>query len=133
MYRMILCCGCGEDIQARLTSGREIYPHRPDLHRLPFWMCDACGNYVGCHHKTKDRLRPLGNIPTPKLRSARNSIHRILDPIWKEGHMKRGRVYRLLSERLGIPGYHTGEIRTIEEARQVYRIVAGIVRSLQRN
>jgi hypothetical protein len=44
-----------------------------------------------------------------------------------------GLASRRSSERLGIPGYHTGEIRTIEEARQVYRIVAGIVRSLQRN
>jgi hypothetical protein len=107
----------------RLTDGSEVYPHRRDLSTLPFWMCDGCGNYVGCHHKTKDRTRPLGNIPTKELKNARQHIHRILDPIWKEGKMPRGKVYARLAKELGIPEYHTAEIRTIEEARRVYAIV----------
>jgi hypothetical protein len=69
--RDIYCCGCESAVQARLTDGREIYPHRPDLADLPFWKCDGCGNHVGCHHKTNDRTRPLGNIPTPEIRIAR--------------------------------------------------------------
>lgn len=28
--RQIFCCGCGADVEARLTSGAEIYPHRDD-------------------------------------------------------------------------------------------------------
>ena len=48
VMREILCCGCGgEKVQARLTHGSEIYPHRKDLYSLPFWKCDACGNFVG--------------------------------------------------------------------------------------
>lgn len=62
--RAIFCCCCENDVHARLTDGREIYPHRHDLYSLPFWRCDGCGNHVGCHHKTKDRTRPLGVIPT---------------------------------------------------------------------
>jgi len=122
----IYCCGCQKDVDARLTSGAEIYPHRPDLHSLPFWKCDGCNNHVGCHHKTKDRTRPLGNIPTKELRDARKYIHALLDPLWKTGKIKRGKLYAQLVEALGMKHYHTGEIRTIEEARNVYRAVKQI-------
>ena len=122
MNREIYCCGCGEKVQARLTDGGEIYPHRQDLYSLPFWKCDACGNYVGCHHKTKNRTAPLGCIPTPELKNARNYIHRLLDPIWQSGKMGRKEIYKKLSDELGWK-YHTAQIRSVEEARKVYRIV----------
>ena len=122
MNREIYCCGCGEKVQARLTDGGEIYPHRQDLYSLPFWKCDACGNYVGCHHKTKNRTAPLGCIPTPELKNARNYIHRLLDPIWQSGKMGRKEIYKKRSDELGWK-YHTAQIRSVEEARKVYRIV----------
>lgn len=118
-HRAIFCCGCGERVGARLTTGEEIYPHRPDLDDKRFWRCDRCQNYVGCHG---DSQRPLGNIPTPELRNARRHIHAILDPIWKSKKMGRSQLYRLLSDELGYT-YHTAELRTLEEARRVYRIV----------
>lgn len=118
----LYCCGCARDVKPRLTDGAEIYPHRKDLSDLPFWKCDTCGNHVGCHHKTKDRTRPLGNIPTPELRNARGHIHRVLDPLWKRQKMKRGEVYNEIARRLGVKSYHTAEIRDIETARHVYRI-----------
>lgn len=31
----LYCCGCQKDIPARLTDGREVDPHRPDLFDLP--------------------------------------------------------------------------------------------------
>ncbi len=114
-----------------LTNGAECYPHRPDLHDLPFWKCSSCKNFVGCHHKTTDRTRPLGNIPTPELKRARQHIHRILDPIWQNKLMPRGRVYGKLSKALGY-SYHTGEIKTVEEARKIYGLVKDIaVEALQ--
>jgi len=118
----IRCCECGDKVQARLTDGTEIYPHRPDLKELPFWKCDQCGNFVGCHHKTKNRTRPLGCIPTPEIKNARKEIHKILDPIWQSGKMSRKDIYAKLTKELGWK-YHTANIRSIEEARQVYRIV----------
>jgi hypothetical protein len=124
--RSIHCCGCQKDVPARLTDGREIYPHRGELHGLPFWKCDTCGNYVGCHHKTGDRTRPLGNIPTKELKNARQHIHRILDPIWKSGKMPRGKVYAKIASELGLAEYHTAEIKTLEDARRVYAIVKGL-------
>jgi len=123
--RTIFCCGCGFAVDARLTDGREIYPHRPDLWGLPFWRCDSCKNYVGCHHKTKERTRPLGNIPTPEIKRARQHIHAILDPLWNGGAYPRGKLYAMIGERLGRP-YHTAELATVDEARDVYRVVRDI-------
>ena len=125
MKKQIYCCGCQGEIQARLTDGSEIYPHRPDLHTLPFWKCDSCKSYVGCHHKTEQRTKPLGNIPTAELRKARSHIHAILDPLWKSKRMKRGVIYNIIAEKIGYQ-YHTAEIKTIEEAREIYKIVKEI-------
>ncbi|MDC0657086.1 zinc-finger-containing protein [Leisingera sp. SS27] len=126
MTREIYCCGCSDKVPARLTDGAEIYPHRRDLSALPFWKCDTCGNHVGCHHKTSHPTTPLGCIPTPEIKSARQHIHRILDPIWKKGRMTRRAVYAEVAERLGRKDYHTANIRSVDEARQVYRIVKEI-------
>ena len=126
----IYCTGCETDIDARLTSGKERYPHRQDLYELPFWKCDTCGGYVGCHHKTSQPTKPLGVIATPEILNARKKIHALLDPLWKSKKIKRGQAYAYVTNRmaklLGEPTYqyHNGEIRTIEEARQVYAIVA---------
>lgn len=121
----IYCCQCKQNVEARLTHGGEIYPHREDLQDLPFWKCDACKNHVGCHHKTGDRTKPLGNIPTRELRNARQHIHKILDPLWKEKKIKRGSLYARISDALGYQ-YHTAEIKTVEEARKIYEIVRDI-------
>ena len=124
--REIYCCGCGGNVRARLTDGREVYRHRADLASLPFWKCDACGNHVGCHHKTLNRTLPLGCIPTPEVKQARQHIHRILDPLWKGKKSKRTKIYAELAQRMGAKEYHTAEIRTVEEARQVWRHVKAI-------
>lgn len=124
---LIHCCQCQTKVDARLTNGAEIYPHREDLYDLPFWKCDACGNHVGCHHKTRDRTRPLGNIPNKEIRNARQHIHRILDPLWKEGRIKRGALYDKLSAALGYE-YHTAEIANLTEARRVYLLVKDLAK-----
>jgi 2-hydroxychromene-2-carboxylate isomerase len=113
-------------VDARLTDGTEIYPHRRDLASLPFWRCDTCRNFVGCHHKTADRTKPLGCIPTKEIKNARQHIHSILDPLWKGKKNMRGKVYRKVAAKLGIEEYHTAELRTIEDARQAYKAVLEI-------
>lgn len=127
----IYCCGCQKDVEARLANGAEIYPSRFDLRKLPFWKCDGCGNHVGCHHKTGTPTRPLGNIPTKEIRDARKHIHALLDPLWQNGKIKRGKLYAKLAAAIGDNHYHTGEIRTIEDARTVYRVAKDISRELQ--
>jgi len=122
---LIYCCKCEEKVEARLTSGMEIYPHRHDLVMLPFWKCDKCMNFVGCHHKTDNSTRPLGCIPTPEIKKARQEIHKILDPIWQSGKMSRKDVYAKLTENFN-RRYHTANIRSIEEARDIYRFIKTI-------
>lgn len=115
---------------AKLTDGSEIYPHRSDLASLPFWKCVMCNNYVGCHHKTGNPTKPLGNIPTEEMRKWRSRIHAILDPLWKRGELDRKSIYALISKRIGRK-YHTAEIRTVEEAIKVHEIIAEIERRIQ--
>lgn len=121
----IWCCGCQSNVSARRTSGTEIYPHRPDLHGVPFWICDGCGNYVGTHYKTKDYDKPLGSIPTKELREARKRIHAVIDPIWKSGKMRRGSLYKSLSDSLGYQ-YHSAEINSLEDAGRIYQKAVAI-------
>lgn len=123
--REIYCCGCEDKISARLTDGAEIYPHRVDLKSLPFWKCDSCGNFVGCHHKTENRTQPLGCIPTPEIKNARKHIHALLDPLWKSGKINRRKLYKRIGDELGWK-YHTAKIRSIEEARTVYKLIQRI-------
>lgn len=121
---IIFCTGCGTKVEARLTGGKEIYPHRQDLYVLPFWKCDACGNFVGCHHKTGNPTQPLGCIPTPEIKEYRKKIHAALDPLWERGGYGRKEIYRIVTERMGGKHrFHTAQIRSVEEARQVLEIV----------
>lgn len=125
----IYCCGCKALVIARLTSGKEIYAHREDLWSLPFWRCDQCGNYVGCHHKSSVPTRPLGCIPTPELKNARQHIHKILDPLWRSGKIGRRALYARISAEFGRK-YHTANIRSIEEARDIYRLIRRLAREM---
>lgn len=114
----LYCCGCETHVTPRLTDGKEIYERRRDLHGLPFWKCDTCGNYVGCHHKTKTPNRPLGCIPTPEIRQLRKKIHARLDPMWRSGMYRRSVIYAELTVVTGHK-YHTANVRTVSEANKV--------------
>lgn len=118
----IICTGCETDVDARLTYGREMYPHRSDLASMPFWVCDECGAFVGTHWKTKDPLKPLGFLATPEVKKWRKIIHGILDPLWESRKIKRGQAYAYVSNRIGRT-YHTGAIYNVEDARKIYAIV----------
>lgn len=98
------CGECGKP--AGLVTGETVYPHRPDLHALPFWRCCACQAYVGCHDGT---FKPKGTPCGPETRGARIAAHAAFDPLWRrkmakdglnQGHA-RALAYRWLSEQLG--------------------------------
>lgn len=118
----IFCCTCDKDVEARLTDGKEIYPHRSDLASLPFWIC-SCGSFVGCHHKTKERTKPLGVIPSETIKQYRKEIHAILDPLWRSKRYSRSQLYAELTEVLGRQ-YHTAELRTKEECQLILRHIS---------
>lgn len=118
----IFCCGCQSDVAARLTNGKEIYPHREDVVDLPFWICDVCKNYVGCHHKTSDRTKPLGCIPTYEIRRERMLLHGKIDPIWKSGLLSRSQIYKQISLSIGYD-FHVANTRTMEDLTMAIKIV----------
>lgn len=116
----IFCVQCNNKKERKLTYGYEIYPHRPDLKDLKFWKCEDCGNFVGCH-KGQKNSNPLGIIANKQIKNARQHIHKLMDPWW-DGPSGRGRIYKYLSINLGYQ-YHTANIRSIEEARTVWRLL----------
>jgi len=126
--KLLECIECESDTEARLVDGGEIYPHRQDLAHKKFWKCADCGNYVGCH---PDSEKPLGFIPTAEVRKARREIHAILDPLWRSKKIRRGAAYKYISNRMGYE-YHNGELRSIEEARKAYKIVAKLHNKLNK-
>lgn len=119
--RPIFCCTCGEHVRANLVAGADIYGNRKDLARIPMWQCPRCQNYVGCHHKTKSPTEPLGSIPGPALRDARKHIHKLIDPVWRDGRIGRSDLYKKISEALGHE-FHVARISTIAEARRAYSV-----------
>ena len=121
---MLFCCECKKLVNARLTNGKEIYPHRPDLYDKPFYICPICGNYTGCH---KGTTNALGSIPNRELRTYRQNIHALLDPLWKSKRYKRKYLYGLISKNLGYT-YHTGNIGSKEEYQKVLQIVKDLMK-----
>lgn len=120
--KQIFCIECDCDVEAVLVSGRDVYPHRPDLYTKMFWKCLHCGNFVGTHKKTGIEL---GCIPNKKIKNARRQIHAMLDPIWERKILDRSEVYKEISNKLGYT-YHTAEIRSLEEAAKVMDIIIKI-------
>lgn len=139
------CMSCKTAERVRLTDGREIYPHRPDLHEKPIWICDSCGGRVGCHPGTLD---PLGTPADAELRRARSMLHdHMLDPLWrradassiyakseKDDHSRRiirraarVRVYAYLADRLGLTQdeTHVGMF-DLETCRKAWVILRGV-------
>jgi hypothetical protein len=121
---MIYCCNCEKEVEAKKVLGKEIYPKREDLKTFVFWRCDTCKGYVGSHQGSRKK-RPLGCIPSPEIKNARLHLHKLIDPVWQNNRMGRSKLYKLISNELGYT-YHTANIKSIEEARTVYKIVLNI-------
>lgn len=95
---MTVICDYCKNPALRVT-GREHYPHRPDLYDKIIYSCKPCNASVGCHPGTD---KPLGRLADPKLKRAKMAAHRAFDPLWKGGSMRRGEAYRWLAEKLSL-------------------------------
>ncbi len=80
------------------------------------WYCEDCDAYVGCHNNTKT---PLGTMANKELRELRERCHKIFDPLWKNGTMKRKEAYRFLEEKTGIK--HIAET-TKEDCEKIIKL-----------
>lgn len=127
-----ICAECKS--QGELVSGKEIYPHRPDLFKLHFWLCRPCFAYVGCHPSGRgygDGTRPLGTMANALTRQARKQAHEMFDPIWRKGNLTRKQVYTLLAKHLQIPvdACHIGsfDVSTCNEVIRWAKHLRGIL------
>ncbi len=121
----VICSYCNKP--AELVTGKEIYPHRPDLYPKKFWRCRPCTAYVGCHKPNAgygDGTRPLGRLANAELRAAKSAAHAAFDPVWQEGIVRRGSAYAWLADKLGIPPKecHIGEF-DVEQCKRVVQII----------
>lgn len=98
MYEVI-CDYC--NIATRIAKGSEIYPHRPYISSLNFYLCDSCGDYVGCH-KNGDGKIPLVRVADEELMKAKSKAHAAFDPLWKSGMMTLGAAYSAMAKSMGI-------------------------------
>jgi len=127
------CPYCGKP--SHPATGREIYPHRPDLWGRGFFACTPCDAYVGTHRDTGKPLGTLANAPT---RAARQAAHAAFDPLWKhlmsvyEGvltkkvhSVARTRAYAWLADQMGYENRADCHIAamSIEQAQRVVQII----------
>lgn len=114
-----LCQYCNQ--RSKLVDGSYIYPHRPDLSDLNFYICDGCDAYVGCH---KGTIEPLGCLANAELRKWKSIAHKAFDPLWRDGGMKRSQAYRELAEALNIEpeDCHIGMF-SVEMCKGVYGMI----------
>jgi len=82
-----------------LLTGREVYPHRPDLAGKPIYACLPCGAWAGCHPGTTKRVGRLANAHSRRLKIA---AHDAFDPLWKSGRMTRKQAYAWLRQQTGL-------------------------------
>lgn len=110
-------------IPAALVTGREVYPHRPDLYEKPFWACLLCEAWTGCHPGTTKRMGRIANHATRQLKMA---AHAAFDPLWKSGRMTRKQAYAWLREKTGLSerDCHIGWMDD-EQLRRVREICEG--------
>lgn len=121
--KLIYCCECAGMVEAVQVTGDIIYPHLAQLAKRKFWQCPHDDNYVGTHmHSGK----PLGSIPTPHIRRLRQDVHRILDPLWKNGEYSRSALYAEIAKRLEIKEFHTAELNSEWECRCAFHVVKDI-------
>jgi len=55
-----------------------------------------------CIHAAFPNGKPVGTPADQNTRSLRCVLHRILDPLWKDRHISRNRLYKRLAKRLGM-------------------------------
>ncbi len=94
----IICPYC--DRPAEKVTGRELHPHRPDLHGKTFHHCAACFASVGFHPRTD---QPLGTLAKVSTRRARRNAHLAFDRLWRYGLYGRAEAYVELAAALRIP------------------------------
>lgn len=94
----VLCPYCVTP--AELVDGYAVYPHRPDLRKKQFYVCEPCDARVGCHGNSR---KPLGRMANAKLRRLKSEAHAAFDPVWKKSSTTRTNAYKWLAGKMDMP------------------------------
>jgi len=111
---------------AVLQTGDFVYPKRPDLAHLRFWICEPCDARVGCHSGS---YRPFGTLANAELRRERQAAHGCFDRLWhpesKTKCFTRKQAYAWLAEQLELTREecHIG-LFDVETCRRVVNLLA---------
>lgn len=118
-FTIINCDYCSNP--AAKVTGKEIYPHRPDLFNLIFWSCVPCDAWVGCHKNSNGV--PLGRLANAELRKWKSKAHQAFDPLWKFNGKNRNECYQWLAKKMNIPvnKCHIGMF-TVDQCKMVVDI-----------
>lgn len=106
--------GCGGQLRRRFSPRFERH----------FYGCTeynrtGCTGSIGAHRDG----RPLGIPADGPTKEWRKKAHAALDPLWKEGHVSRGKAYRWLAKKLRVTGeVHIGEMG-INDCRRAIAVV----------
>lgn len=113
--RPVKCLACEKVVQGRLTTGKEVYPDKPDLKRRRFYICDSCKGFIGCHDWKKCKNVPIGSIPTPEIAEKRREVFEALKPIIDAKVISKKRLYNELGKALD-KDFNIASIETEKEA-----------------
>jgi ssDNA-binding Zn-finger/Zn-ribbon topoisomerase 1 len=84
------CADCGAEML--LVSGESL--NRSLMYRCSNWP--ECG----CVHSAFPNGKPVGTPADKHTRWLRHSLHELMDPLWRQGHMERDELYKRLARRL---------------------------------
>lgn len=115
-----LCPYC--KVGTQLITGKDVYPHRPDLYAKKFWSCPRCYARVGCHGNTN---KPLGRLANKELRDLKSAAHAAFNPLYIDGIIEsRTKAYKWLAEQMQMTRKqcHIGKFNE-DECRQVVILV----------
>lgn len=91
----VTCPYCGKE--AEWVENKEIYG-RNFGKSIMCYLCRPCNAYVGCHNNGKN---PLGTLANKELRTWRMAAHKVVDPFWQSGQVRRWKVYKLMADKFG--------------------------------
>ncbi len=93
----MICPYCGSQVD--FCDSKRVYGKSYGM----VYVCSRypeCRAWVGAH---RNGGMPLGTLANDDLRRLRMSAHRLFDPLWKSGKMKRPIAYRLMRRLMELP------------------------------
>ena len=114
-YKFLYCCGCKQKVMATEIKQKKKY----------YFKCD-CGLIIETDNNP-DFPQPLGNICNKELKNAKLIIFNLINDFHKS-YDELVELFKFITEKLNLKSQlHIGNIKTIKEARKVYKIIKSYI------